>query len=169
MLFSKPYLLISTFNFKNMNRDLIFTKNILILLCLGLFLISCVNTPEKTPFRKKENNFTIFPQEIGIDEPFKIGLPDFRPSKLAIKTPSNEWYIIHDVDENIFILPLIEFEKSNTLVIIPSQLKGVVWKNGQRLIRKVFNTPGEYFIYLADNLETEPENTFSFEGTVTLK
>ncbi len=54
-------------------------------------------------------------------------------------------------------------------VIIPSQLKGVVWKNGQRLVRKVFNTPGKYFIYLADNLETEPENTFSFEGTVTLK
>jgi len=150
-----------------MNRYFIHSKNTLTTLFLGLLLASCMTLPENNTVREK-NIFSISPEEITINEPFNIYLPKLRPSKISIKTPLNEWYIVHDIDENIFMLPINEFEKTNMIVITPSKLKGVIWKNGQKWVRRVFNTPGKYFIYLADNLETEPENTFSFEGMVTL-
>ncbi len=124
--------------------------------------------PENNTLKEEKNRFSIFPEKVTINESFQINLPKIRPSKIAIKTPLNEWYIAHDIDENIFTVPFSEFEKSNIIVIIPSRLKGIVWKNGQKQVHHVFHIPGKYFIYLADNLETEPENTFLLEGAVTL-
>ncbi len=144
-------------------------KAILASLFLSVFLVSCMAMPENNTLKKGKKRFSISPEEVTIDEAFQIHLPKLRPSRMAIKTPSNEWYIIHDADENILMLPVNEFEKSDMITIIPSTLKGVVWEDGKKRVRRVFHLPGRYVIYLADNIETEPENTFSFEGTVTLK
>lgn len=50
-----------------------------------------------------------------------------------------------------------------------SAINGVKWDDGKRVVEPVFNAPGEYLFYMADNLETEPENTFHLMHTVTYR
>ncbi len=41
--------------------------------------------------------------------------------------------------------------------------------DGKGNIAPVFTEPDKYLIYMVDNLETEPENTFHMMGTVMHK
>lgn len=42
------------------------------------------------------------------------------------------------------------------------------FRNGKPVKEKAFPVPGEYVLLFADNLETEPDNTFSLECPVTI-
>ena len=88
---------------------------------------------------------------------------------MSIRDPQGVWHVVHDSDENIFILPEDEYAKARRIEISPSKLIGISWIEGKKVEGSVFSQPGEYLIYMADNLETEPENTFHFMGTVLFK
>lgn len=47
--------------------------------------------------------------------------------------------------------------------VISSESKGTVWVNGKATVQPIIKGKGEYHLYIAENLETEPENTYSIE------
>jgi hypothetical protein len=57
------------------------------------------------------------------------------------------------------------------LVLDPLHFKGIRYdeNKGEQIEEKVFTIPGKYILYFADNTETEPENTFFRERTITFK
>jgi len=102
----------------------------------------------------------VHPKSISAGENFRLTFPQLHPRKLSIRTPSGGWYSIHDSDEGVFILPLKKYIKSTELKLNPLILQGITWVNGKKIKEKVFQKQGEYLVYMANNLETEPENTF---------
>ncbi len=141
-----------------------------IITCLiGILLSSCTATVDDITSNDTPGVFSIIPKEISLEKIFSINIPERHPSKISVRTPSNEWYVIHDLSEKVFVLPAEEYISTKRIDILPSHLMGVTWKDGKRVVGMVFSRPGEYLIYMADNLETEPENTFHFMGKVFLK
>ena len=98
-----------------------------------------------------------------------IAFPRKHPKKMSIRSPSGGWYSVHEVSEKIYLLPASQFSQATLVRKRVSKIKGVIWVDGKRSIEPVFSEPGEYLIYMADNLETEPENTFHMTGTVIYK
>ena len=96
----------------------------------------------------------------------KISLPAIHPSSLSIRTPNNHWYIVQDSPSSILYLPQEKFDSAKIIEIDIDSLEGVVWKEGRKMREKIFQENGEYLIYLANNLETEPENTFSMQAII---
>jgi hypothetical protein len=47
--------------------------------------------------------------------------------------------------------------------IITSESKGTVWVNGKATIQPIIKGKGRYHLYIAENIETEPENTYFIE------
>ena len=47
--------------------------------------------------------------------------------------------------------------------VISSESKGTVWVNGKATVQPIIKGKGEYHLYIAENLETEPENTYFIE------
>lgn len=113
--------------------------------------------------------FSVAPIIFDTDAILTISLPPERPKNIAIRTPSDVWYIIQNAEEDISFLDDKVYNSSPNIDISVASLKGVVWENGEKKIQAVFTQPGAYTIYIADNLETEPENTFHFMKKVTLK
>ncbi len=113
--------------------------------------------------------FSVVPSEISHDQKFTITLPREHPSKMSIRDPKGVWHWVHNVEEEIYFLPSVEFEEATKFIISPSKIRGVSWINGKKVDSLIFNYPGEYLVYFADNLETEPENTFYFMGKVVVK
>ncbi len=99
----------------------------------------------------------------------KISLPEKHPKYFAIKTPNNEWYYIQDSTIPIHTVPQNEFESASNLEFDVKHLEGVTWRNGIKVNERVFKDSGKYLIYFADNLETEPENTFSMGISVSFE
>ena len=44
---------------------------------------------------------------------------------------------------------------------------GIKWVNGKPIRSRIFEILGEYEVILAENLETEPENTISYTQQIT--
>jgi len=90
-----------------------------------------------------------------------IYLPQPHPTKLAIEGPHHAWFTIHDPEMQTRFMTESAFRRARVIRFRASALTGIVWLDGQPRRQKVFVLPGTYTIYLANNLETEPENTFS--------
>ena len=98
-----------------------------------------------------------------------LSLPIPHPKKMSVRTPAATWFVIYDPSEQISHIASPNFSTATSLDIdINSQL-GTTWIDGNKQIEPIFKEKGEYLIYLADNLETEPENTFHFSEKYTLK
>lgn len=95
-----------------------------------------------------------------------ITFPRKHPKNMSIRSPGGGWYNVHEASEKIYLLPANQFSRATLVRKKVSEIKGVIWVDGKRSIEPVFSEPGEYLIYMADNLETEPENTFHMTGTV---
>ena len=74
--------------------------------------------------------------------------------------------MLQDAEASIEIMPQARFDQIETMEFEVETLKGVTWRDSARVTERVFTTPGDYLVYFADNLETEPENTFSFQASV---
>ena len=133
------------------------------------FSFTACSVTKHPPTQGNPSQFTISPNEISTNQAFTITIPDLHPSSMSIRDPKGTWHVIHNSGENIFILPQEEYVKARKIEISPSELTGITWIEGKKVEGLVFSLPGEYLIYMADNLETEPENTFHFMGTVFLK
>ena len=61
-------------------------------------------------------------------------------------------------------MPPDRFVEIGEVEIVPSELSAMSYVDGEARRSPVFHKTGEYLIYL--DLETEPENTVSFQTTV---
>ncbi len=85
---------------------------------------------------------------------------------LAIQNPNGVWFVLQDAEDSIEVMPQDDFDSINVMEFEVSELKGVTWKDSKKVSDRVFTSQGSYLIYFSDNLETEPENTFSLQETV---
>lgn len=111
----------------------------------------------------------VSPASVTADDCITITFPRKHPKKMSVRTPSGEWFVVHEKSEEIFLLPSNKFSRATSIQKKVSEFRGVKWAGGQRIVGPVFNEPGKYLFYMADNLETEPENTFHMMGSVVYK
>ena len=133
-----------------------------------LILLSAC-TENKNEKIETSNAFSVSQHSIGSDNVLTISLPEKRPSKLSIISPDGQLFIIHSQEDNISFVPYDGKNKTTQINIPISSLKGITWIDGKKVEQLVFKKPGKYTVYMADNLETEPENTFHFKRDVELE
>jgi hypothetical protein len=111
---------------------------------------------------------------LDIDESFsfnrntrlQITLGGPHPEHLLIYSPEGYiYYFMKTEDPSEEII----FEKE--LVLNPVKFKGIRYdeNTGEQIEEIVFTTPGKYVLYFANNTETESENTFHLERSITFK
>ena len=115
----------------------------------------------------KSAGVSVSQTHISEDQEFSIMLPAGHPQKMAIFTPNSRFYILHSQEQGISLWDGSEPAEAKTVKINPRTLAGVTWLEGVRTSALVFRAKGVYRFYLADNLETEPENSNSRSIEVT--
>ena len=95
-----------------------------------------------------------------------IKLEDPHPNHLLIYSP--EGYVYYFLKTKGLFDEVI-FKKE--FVLDPLSFKGIRFdeNTGEQIEEIVFTTPGKYKLYFANNTETEPDNTFSLERSITFK
>ena len=95
-----------------------------------------------------------------------IKFGDTHPDHLLIYSPEGYVYYFMKAQD-----PFDEVIFKKELVIDPMIFKGIRFdeNTGEMIEEKVFKTPGKYILYFANNTETEPENTFFLERSITYK
>lgn len=111
----------------------------------------------------------IKPKVVTANDVITISFPRNHPKKMSIRSPSHEWYVVHEKAEKIYLLPKNSASKITSVQKKVSEINGVKWVDGNRVVGPVFKEPGEYMFYMADNLETGPDNTFHLMNTVTYR
>ncbi len=137
-------------------------KNIFLVLFVltGCAISDMHNTEVKT------SALQAYPANVSIGGNIHLKFPQNHPKNLAIRNPSGTWYSIQNNDDNIFLISNEKYNAATELFLKTQVLEGIAWINGKRVKEKVFQDVGEYLIYMANNLETEPENTFHFMAKV---
>ncbi|MDH5631024.1 MAG: ankyrin repeat domain-containing protein [Gammaproteobacteria bacterium] len=116
-------------------------------------------------FVEEHNKYGIFPSKFTCEESITIKLPEKHPVGFAIRTPKEKWvYVVHNDLEDVQHIK--NFNSQNTFLINPKKLKALIIGCGSRKEGLVFNEKGKYLFYFADNLMTEPENTYSLQYEV---
>lgn len=100
------------------------------------------------------------------DDLVRVLMPSPHPERLAIMDPDGHWYYLQDQPLPNPLVPYDEFRDLDSFSFTPSELRAITFIDGEERRLPVFSVAGEYTICLAENLETEPENTLSFETTV---
>jgi hypothetical protein len=135
--------------------------------CLTL-IVSCSLSSNSDNSQYKPNTFDVEEGTL-IKGVLRINLPEERPKNLAIQAPNGEWFVLQDSEESIEIMSQARFASVKTIEFQIEKLKGVTWRESKRVTELVFKISGDYLIYFADNLETEPENTFSLQEVISFK
>ena len=131
-------------------------------LLLLIFFYSCSPKAVIVAFNDLDDSFSF-----NVNTRIIIKLKDQHPDHLLIISPEDYVYYFYESgnknDQEIM------FKKE--LVLDPSIFKGIRYDDntGEQIEEKVFTTPGKYILYFANNTETEPENTFFRERTITFK
>jgi len=139
-------------------------KKIALLFALILFTVALTEASasqlEKKYPDKNQGAFSVSPRVFNKGQKLKVKFSKDHPKSLAIKSPSNEWfYLVYNVKGVKSIVPPNQFAKMTEIDLDVANLKATAFIDGKEKNVPVFDKPGEYWIYLADNLETEPENT----------
>lgn len=129
--------------------------------CTLFLFVSCSQKEVNIAFVEIDDSFSFSSNSRLI-----IELVDPHPNHLLINSPEGYVYYFLKTkdlfDEVIF---------KNELLIDPLSFKGIRFdeNTGEEIEEIVFTTPGKYKLYFANNTETEPENTFSLERSITFK
>ena len=121
---------------------------------------------EKVTMAASKGPLRCDPSVVYKGESFRLRIPPRHPSGLAIKDPKDNWFYLQDPEGEEKIMADSEFSKLSEFLIDTRSIKGKYWVDGVAKTRLIFQSTGEYLIYMADELETEPENTFSLSTTV---
>ena len=108
--------------------------------------------------------YGVSPVRITAGSKVTVSLSKKHPKGFAIKTPSGDWIYIVGPSFHYSFFP--DFDSNSSFTFPEDTLQGIHFVDGKQAIAKVFDKVGEYEFYFADNLETEPENTFSLSYTV---
>ena len=102
--------------------------------------------------------FTCSPDTLYPGGKISVTLPNSHIFKeMAIESPGKARYYIH-FPPDILLMPAEDFRKASKLEI-PQNITSLIYQNGKPARKPVFTIPGKYRLILADNLETEEENS----------
>lgn len=132
--------------------------------CIFLFS-SCSLIPHSNISQSESAAFHIDQKSLNAGT-LLIQLPSEKPECLSIQTPGGEWFVLQDKDAAIEIMPQAVFDATDKFSFNIRDLKGTTWRESEKVTEIIFKDSGRYRIYFADNLETEPENTYSLQGDV---
>lgn len=134
-----------------------------------LVLMACSPDGEQTVTPDPNGGaLQVSPEQISRGEIVTLSFPQDHPSGLAIRDPRGDWFYLQNVDDSNLLLSETEFRAADRLLLDTGSLVGAVWRDGKKVEELVFTLGGEYMVYMAENLETEPENTFHFMAKVKL-
>ena len=131
------------------------------LLLVLLLSFNCSTNKVTIPFNDIDDSFSF-----SSDTKLTIKLGDTHPDHLLIFSPEEYVYYFYETGN---VYEEIVFKRE--LVLDPSNFKGIRYdeNTGEKVEELVFSTPGKYILYFANNTETEPENTFFRERTITFR
>ena len=157
------------------------TRNTILILAAMVLFIACDSDNKPEPVTSsgtvsKQMNKVLHDDEIlkfnsknlYKNDTLSIILPIPHPKELAIKTPNEKWFYLHVENEgdSEMLMPKEKFAALKQLNLDTSKLEARYWDNGKAMRGKVFGETGAYLIYMADNLETEPDNTLHFSSII---
>lgn len=142
-----------------------------ILVVLSVVFLGCDKPDVQTTpaWIGQDASLVVTPKQASKNDTVKLTFPVSHPQNIAIKSPAGEWYTIHGESESILLMPDSEFKSATSIQLHLSSVMGTKWVEGRAVNEAVFTEPGSYIIYMADNLETDPENTFFISNTIELK
>ena len=137
-----------------------------------VFLLFYMAAYAETTSGGSDHVFKCVPSRFTLNDQITVKIPRPHPKGWAVKTPDGRWVYLQDPSENPQTLSNLFkqeiFDSKVELMFRVRQLKGTVWKNGKPKVVQVFVKPGTYLLYFADNLGTEPDNTFFVQLKVYL-
>jgi len=137
---------------------------IFIFLVLSIVPISCGNKDIHKKYPDSEQgDLKCFPRVFSSNSEITLKLPKEPPRNLAIRDPAGDWY---DVMGDEGFVKYSDFISGREIKLKANDVKGIIWVDGKNEVRNVFEKTGEYLLYMANNLETEPENTYFWKTTV---
>lgn len=137
---------------------------IIIFLVLSIVPLSCGNKYIHKKYPDSDQGaLKCFPRVFSSNSEITLKLPERPPRNLGIEDPAGNFYYV--MGDGGFV-KYNEFITGREIKLKVDDVKGILWVDGKKEIRNVFEKPGEYTLYMADNMETEPENTFSIETKV---
>ena len=124
------------------------------LLPLVLLLAACSEAP--SPAEPITLTVADGPTSVAATDTLSLSIPSDITAEVAVLTPDGEMIYLHAPDA-AQLWPANAQPAQLQLDIATAQ--GQAWRDGQPTPTQTFTTPGTYQIIIADNLETEPENT----------
>lgn len=115
--------------------------------------------------------FTLFGAGISHASPIDCGVTDKNTVVVSIEIPHpNHALVYRPSVETVWLQTSSEyihkqernFSELKTWVI-SFESEGTVWVNGKAMVQPIIKGKGKYHLYIAKNLETEPENTYFME------
>ncbi len=132
-----------------------------------LMFLFCIASCSFSHLPKEPILDTIFIDDNRLSEGFlHMTLPERHPANLSIQSPNGIWFVLQDSESGITLLPQKTFDASRVLEFKLNDIVGVTWTDSVKSTEMVFVESGRYLIYFADNLETEPENTYSLQSSI---
>jgi len=113
----------------------------------------------------------IFWTSISSAAPIDCAVTDYRTVNVTLETPHPNHALIHrPAGETVWLQTsfyfvhqqIPNFRELKQWLITP-ETKGTVWVNGKATAQPIITTKGKYHLYIADNTETERENTYFVE------
>ncbi|MFW9845847.1 MAG: hypothetical protein ACFFD6_03800 [Candidatus Thorarchaeota archaeon] len=121
--------------------------------------------------------FILFISGIVYADPITCNVASDGEVNISMIAPHPEHALVHRPDgETVWLQTSPEyihkqienFGALETWVITP-ETKGTVWIDGKASVQPIIQGNGKYHLYIADNLETEPENTYYIECYFVIK
>ncbi len=115
--------------------------------------------------------FTLFLANISYASPIDCKVTDESTVIVTMEIPHpNHALVYRPNGETVWLQTSSEYIHKQVLnfselkiLVISSESKGTVWVNGKVTVQPIIKGKGKYHLYIAENLETEPENTYFIE------
>ncbi len=109
-----------------------------------------------------------YPETLEAGDTLTIEMAIPHPLELAISDPNNNWLYLQFSDPDLpSNVPPDEFAQMSELTLAVSSAEATRWIDGSPSKHPIFEAAGRYTIHLAENLETDAENTLYFSQSVT--
>ncbi len=149
-------------------------QHALAMFCAGLVVLAMMfagqaRGGEKPAAEKKSADLVISPVNLSPGDKLTLKMPLPHPGNLAIRSPEGRMYYLHDPASKVFMELAQDFSEVNEVKLEVSRLTAAYWSDGEKKHGLVFKTPGKYMVYIADDLELEPEEISGLVATVYYK
>jgi hypothetical protein len=140
----------------------------LLLACGGEYEIEAVEVRRNAGSTGVSGPLHCDPQVLRPGDTLAIEMRVPHPLELAIVAPDGAYYYLQAADDSVpSRLSANEFAELAVVHIDVDSATGIQWVNGKPTKSRIFEIVGEYEVILAENIETEPENTISYTQQIT--